>query len=747
MKLKFSDISIRTKLLVALAVPLVALTSLIVHNTIDGLGVIQDLNNVKYDTLLLTKSTDALHELQEEGAVSQLYIERNSDGGSAAKLKEQREKTDHAAAIFRTAVDNIDVTMAGQGPAKFLADAKNKLDEVLKKRDEIAERRLTQSQVVALFNDALDTFIAAEHKIRHEHAEVDADVAALARNYVTMVETKTKAGEVRSAGIAGFSAGQFTPQAFQIFSERVVETGKLFTYLYEIATPATRDVWTKAHNSNEVSAANNAQNRVLQVGADAPLWTTLGDWFRMATSRGDALEAVEESFGALLVETTAKRLNDEYKFVALEVGGTILLVLGTIVLGYTVYMNLVASVNNLSETVGSIAKGNYESRASILGGDEMGTLAIAFNQMLDDRVQALAKTQKENEILNNSVVDLLKAVFVLSQRDLTTRCLVDESVIGTVADSINQLTIETAKVLGEVTNAANRVGRASEKVKSQASSVSLVAESELQSVNIMTADIGKTVEQVSAMAELASNTNKSAAEATASTNEALDRVSDTVKGMESIRENIAETEKRIKRLGERSQEISGIVNLINTISERTHVLALNASMQAAIAGEAGRGFAVVAEEVQRLAESSRNATSQIAALVNNIQIETNDTVVTVNKTISQVVSESELARKAGTQMEKTQRITAQLAEMVQKIAASAQAQADSALLLRQQVSQIGAGAMQTREQIAAQNEETKLLEATAQQLLHTISVFKLPQEIIDSANDTQSITGSLPQAA
>jgi methyl-accepting chemotaxis protein len=133
------------------------------------------------------------------------------------------------------------------------------------------------------------------------------------------------------------------------------------------------------------------------------------------------------------------------------------------------------------------------------------------------------------------------------------------------------------------------------------------------------ANASKVMTQV---AELAAASNRAAEQATSSTVTALGSVNETVKGMEGIRESIAEAEKRIKRLGERSQEITGIVNLINTIAERTHVLALNASMQAAAAGDAGRGFAVVAEEVQRLAESSRQATQQIAQLVNNIQIET-----------------------------------------------------------------------------------------------------------------------------
>jgi methyl-accepting chemotaxis protein len=196
--------------------------------------------------------------------------------------------------------------------------------------------------------------------------------------------------------------------------------------------------------------------------------------------------------------------------------------------------------------------------------------------------------------------------------------------------------------------------------------------------------------------------------------------------MEGIRESIAEAEKRIKRLGERSQEITGIVNLINTIAERTHVLALNASMQAAAAGDAGRGFAVVAEEVQRLAESSRQATQQIAQLVSNIQIETADTINTVNKTISQVVSGSELAARSGQQMRETQQSTASLVELVKRITSSAQVQMKIATELRNRVHQIGASTEKTAAEILLQSEATADLSKSADRLVESVRVFKLP---------------------
>ena len=274
---------------------------------------------------------------------------------------------------------------------------------------------------------------------------------------------------------------------------------------------------------------------------------------------------------------------------------------------------------------------------------------------------------------------------------------------------------------------ANQVVQVSTKVRSQAELVSTSAEGERKDVASMIVSLGDATESMNQVAALAEQSNRSAERATQATETALQTVNGTVKGMEAIRETISETEKRIKRLGERSQEITGIVNLINTISERTHVLALNASMQAAVAGEAGRGFAVVAEEVQRLAESSRNATQQIGTLVSNIQLETNETISTVNRTIGQVVHGSEQAQKAGEQMRLTQEITGELVAQVRRIAEASDNQKGMSLGLLQSVQRIGQSNERTSLQIDAQNEETATLLDSARRLVESVSVFKLAQ--------------------
>ncbi|MFN0305345.1 MAG: methyl-accepting chemotaxis protein [Burkholderiales bacterium] len=415
---------------------------------------------------------------------------------------------------------------------------------------------------------------------------------------------------------------------------------------------------------------------------------------------------------------------------------------------------------SLQDMIHRVQRGDASALQQITRRDELGDLGRSVNQIFDDQLAlfgkveadkevadaARRKVEAENEALNNDVVDMLQAVHQIAQRDLTVHAPVSEGVMGPVADSVNSLTEETAKVLHHVARIAGRVEDVSQKVRGQADEVHKVATEERQGVQQMIDNLAKAVDHMTQVAELVNNTNQAAKEATESTDVALDRVGGTVRGMDGIRETIAETEKRIKRLGERSQEIGGIVGLINKISERTHVLALNAAMQAAIAGEAGRGFAVVAEEVQRLAESSQNATAQIETLVGNIRVETNETIATMNRTIDQVVEGSNAAQKAGEQMQKTQQITANLAALVQKISVGAGTQKTIAMHLQQRVAHIGKSTEKTAAQVEAQVIETRTLSDVAKLLVQAVGQFKLPK-FVETAEMTGTNTRSLKKAA
>ncbi|MDR9435238.1 MAG: methyl-accepting chemotaxis protein [Thiohalophilus sp.] len=416
-----------------------------------------------------------------------------------------------------------------------------------------------------------------------------------------------------------------------------------------------------------------------------------------------------------------------------------------ILLGFLIYRSIKQPVNVISKTVAKVSDGDFYARTNLAGNDELGELGKAFDNLLEDKVATLVKTEQENTMLNESVIALLQAVSKLSKRDLTVRIPVTEDITGPVADALNVLTSETSKVLQGVRSISEEVARASAKVKAQSDQVILVASQEREEVIETAERLAEAARAMNDIAELADSSNKAAEEAIETTSIARETVTSTVVGINNIREIIHETEKRIKRLGERSQEISRAVNLINSISERTHILALNASMHAASAGEAGKGFAVVADEVQRLAENARDATAQISTLVNNIQVETSDTVATMNNVITQVVEGSELAEKAGQQMQKTQESTSHLVASVKQIASSSVEQARVANQLQLRADQIKESTIQTSEQLQQQTLQTNRLVQYAKSLLNAVQVFKLPgtskqkqAEVVDASAATDA---------
>lgn len=408
--------------------------------------------------------------------------------------------------------------------------------------------------------------------------------------------------------------------------------------------------------------------------------------------------------------------------------------------------SLIKPVKALSNTIHEVNDGNLDARTHESRLDEIGDLSRAFDNLLDEKVAQLSNSQKENDALNESIITVLRSVAQLAKKDFTVNIPVTEDVTGAIADSINSLASATATALREVRNTSLRVAKVSSQVRAQSNMVSDEAQKErIQAENAME-ELRIASNAMQKISSDAQNANKQADDALKNTGVALDTVIESVNGINSIRDTISETEKRIKRLGERSQEITGVVNLINSIAERTHILALNASMHAASAGEAGRGFAVVADEVQRLAENAREATREIGTLVNNIQVETTDTVLAMNNAIAHVAKGTELAERAGKAMSKTQESTKGLVDAVQIIANSSMSQARSSVSLVERAREIVISTQQTDKHMKSQSASTKLLNTYSKKLVETVSVFKLPEESVakDSKANVEHESTSSP---
>jgi len=409
--------------------------------------------------------------------------------------------------------------------------------------------------------------------------------------------------------------------------------------------------------------------------------------------------------------------------------GSAVVVFGVILaaaLGILIYRSISAPVRKLADTVTQISQGNYEQRAALSGHNELAELGTALDELVADKVATMARAEVENERLNDSVARLLEGVSRLSQRDLTVTLPVSQDVTGPVADAMNLMTEETSRVLTQVSGVAEQVESASNLVNEKAEAVDQTEELQREEIERTVQGLEEASQALQNITKLVQNANSAAEETRSITRQAMQTVQNNLSGMNEIREAIQETGKRLKRLGERTNEIGNIVDIINTIAERTNVLALNASMQAASAGEAGRSFAVVAEEIQSLAGNAREATGQISSLVQNIQVDTNDTISTMDRTISQVVQGTQLAEAAGGQMTRTQQTTEELVRSVQEIATVTERQSRIGDELKERAAHMMERTRATAQQVDDQLFQTKNLVEFARQLVASVRAFKLP---------------------
>ena len=308
---------------------------------------------------------------------------------------------------------------------------------------------------------------------------------------------------------------------------------------------------------------------------------------------------------------------------------------------------------------------------------------------------------------------------------MTVQATVSEDITGAIADSVNYTVEELRGLVGRVTNTAIQVTSASN--HAQGISNDLLEASHQQSREI--ADAGQVVTTMANdITEVSRSANESAEvarQSVAAAEQGAHAVENAIKGMNEIREQIQETSKRIKRLGESSQEIGEITELISDITEQTNVLALNAAIQAASAGEAGRGFSVVAEEVQRLAERSAEATKQIGALVRTIQTDTHDAVAAMEKSTQGVVEGAKLSDAAGTALSEIRSVSNRLAELIQGISLSTEQQATSANGVAQNIQHILTITEQTQNGTQQTAQSIKELSMLAEELKNSVSRFRV----------------------
>jgi twitching motility protein PilJ len=381
----------------------------------------------------------------------------------------------------------------------------------------------------------------------------------------------------------------------------------------------------------------------------------------------------------------------------------------------------------------------------------LAVLLLAVLAWLHSRTAVFERASKihaeQNERNQQAILRLLDELGSLADGDLTVEATVTEDITGAIADSINYAIEKLRELVATINETAIMVDSAAKQTESTASHMARAADNQAREIRAATESIesmAASIEEVSGNAERSSDVARHSVEVAHKGGEAVRR---TIDGMNTIRETIQDTSKRIKRLGESSQEIGNIVELINDIAEQTNILALNASIQASMAGEAGRGFAVVADEVQRLAERSTNATRQIEVLVRTIQADTNEAVVSMERSTTDVVGGALLAENAGAALDEIEQVSNQIASLVQNISRSAREQATSAGDVTRRTAKLKEISEQTGKATSATAAAVAKLSVLASQLRQTVAGFTLPSAALAASTLATRTLSRKPPAA
>lgn len=448
------------------------------------------------------------------------------------------------------------------------------------------------------------------------------------------------------------------------------------------------------------------------------------------TEAQDALDAIVASYDKTIKPAIAEiKANSANLFQVREASSNI----------FTQSQKLLEETTRLSLMV---AEGANTTFYTVLGGGSLFIAIICFIQFVSiranyDRVKSeeahFTEKQKaeqieiENRRNQDAILRLLDELGDLADGDLTVQATVTEDFTGAIADSINYSIDQLRGLVTTINQTAVQVSAAAQETQSTAMHLAEASEHQAQEIAGASAAVNEMAVSIDQVSANASESAAVAERSVAIAHKGAEVVQNTIAGMDTIREQIQETSKRIKRLGESSQEIGDIVSLINDIADQTNILALNAAIQASMAGEAGRGFAVVADEVQRLAERSAAATKQIEQLVKTIQTDTNEAVISMEQTTAEVVRGARLAQDAGVALGEIENVSRSLADLIQNISNAARQQAASAghisntmNVIQEITSQTTAGTIATARSIGN-------LAEMANELRHSVAGFKLPE--------------------
>ena len=407
----------------------------------------------------------------------------------------------------------------------------------------------------------------------------------------------------------------------------------------------------------------------------------------------------------------------------LAAGGALLLLLA--VAATLLARSFARPINGLADAAAIIATGNNTVRAPVLSQDEVGRAAREFNAMVENRIAAQTKAEDENRLLQNDIRELLMVVSDAADGDMTVRARVTEGALGNVADAFNLMVENIGDLLGAVQAAAGKVSGAAGGLKGSADGLATGAATQAEQISHTVGALTQMSENLQVVSLNADSANAAATQAAKAADEGRRAVGEVIEGMERIRRSVQTGARKIKRLGERSMEISAILGTIQAISTQTDLLALNASIEAARAGEEGRGFTIVAEEVRKLSDRTGQAAKEIERLIATMQGDTGEAVTGMEAQVAEVERESTTVAGAGQELERIRHAITESAMLIGAINEASRDQASGAAAVVNFMGEVQAIAGQAATGSEQTRQASTQLDGLAGELTHAVSRFKV----------------------
>ncbi len=705
------NVRIRAKLLVLVLVPILGLGYLAFGRSLDRGAQLSSARSLSRNVHVGVAVGNLLHETQKERGMSSGYL--SSKGQKFAReLDEEHARLDARLTELRDLISSEGDRLPGTVRAR-LGDAIKALGELAQVRAGVKSFHIEVAEEIAFYTGAnlkLLESLGAVAAITE-----DAELSRIAIGYQAFLTAKEKTGIERASLLNVFSAGKFADDAQYLFvATQLAARNALLDVFVNTTTREVLAAYNEAATGPvfaQVAALEGvAMNRNAAAGA---LVVDPAAWFDAATAKIDAMKRIEDQQSQTLLARAASAASAARAALVFAILLALLLISMTIVLAFIIIRDITQPLEEMTAAAAKIALGDVQQTVLYEANNELGLMADSF--------RAVAKHHSE---LQANIMDLLTVVADASDGNLTVRAKVTSGSLGNVADAFNSLLEALQLLIGRVALQIDQTNHTVNLVSSSSNRMASGATTQANEVHAAKLLVEKTTEDIKRVGLAAKSAADAAKHTEDSATEGATAIENIIAGMDQLRENVQAGAKKMKNLGDRSMEITGIVDTISRISEQTNMLALNAAIEAARAGEHGRGFSVVAEEVRKLAERTATATQEISKLVTVIHHETNETVAAIEKQTQVVEHESALVSKAGQMLLKIRSVSSESANLVHGITSLTKAQIEGTGIVGNAIHQISQIAQATLQGVEGTVSTLDQLTRQSSELTLSMSKFK-----------------------